>query len=141
MNHNQSHVGKKFGFYVTIGIAFLAIVTAFVYYAGYGAIPRFMSWPAFYLLLAGAVVSVVLLFTPLNQFGPAVLALASLVSLLLFIKIIYNYVAVVMVGIDLANFDPEFLASTVMFVLTFLASVMCLFLPQRACSESKKEEK
>ena len=117
MNHNQSHVGKKFGFYVTIGIAFLAIVTAFVYYAGYGAIPRFMSWPAFYLLLAGAVVSVVL------------------------IKIIYNYVAVVMVGIDLANFDPEFLASTVMFVLTFLASVMCLFLPQRACSESKKEEK
>lgn len=136
MNLKQRFAEKSFGFYVTLAAVVLAIITAIVYAVGYSNTPRFLSWPAFILLIAGAVVTLALAFFNLDEFGTGVMALCSLIALLLFAQIIYNYVVVVMVGIDLANFDPEFLASTILFALTFVVSVVCVFLPQ---NKPKKE--
>lgn len=137
MNLKQRLAEKSFGFYVTVGVAVLAIITAIVYAACYSNTPRFLSWPAFALLIAGAVIALGLAFLRLDEFGTAILALFSLIALLLFVKVIYNYVIVVIVGIDLNSFEPAFLASTVLFALTFVASVVNIFLPQNKPKEAK----
>lgn len=137
MNLKQRLEEKSYGFYVTLAVAVLAIITAIVYAVGYANTPRFLSWPAFFLLIAGAIIALVFACLRLDECGTAILALFSLIGLLLFIHIIYNYVVVVMIGIDINNFDPEFLASAILFALTFVASVVNLFLPQNKPKEVK----
>ncbi|MBR7186040.1 MAG: hypothetical protein IKD43_00860 [Clostridia bacterium] len=128
---------KNFGFYVTLGVALLAIVTALVYYLNYANLQRFLSWPAVWVLVGGAVGALLLSIVHLDELGTALLAVCSLVALLLFIKIIYNYVVVVLVGIDLNTFDAAFLSSTVLLVLTFIGSLVNVFLPQKKAQEDK----
>ncbi len=135
MDLKQRLAEKRFGFYVTLAVAVLSLVTAIVYAVGYSNNARFMSWPAFILLIVGAVAALVFAFLDLDDFGTAILALFSLIGLLLFIHIIYNYVVVVMIGIDLSSFSGAFIASAVMFVLTFAASFVNLFLPQKKNKE------
>ena len=63
------------------------------------------------------------------------LALANFVALMLYITNIYNYVVVVMVGIDISSFSTQFIACTTLFAILLVASVANIFFKQ------SKEEK
>ena len=139
MTINKRLTGKRYGFYVMMASALLAIVAAAVYAGEYGKNARFMDWAAFALLLVGAIVAVALAFINWDEIGMAVLALFSLISLLLYVDIIHGYVMVVAVGIDLDSFSSEFLASTVMLALNFVVSFVAIFLPKN--KNKIKEEK
>ena len=121
---------KRYGFYVTLALIVLSVVTAIVYAVSYGKYVSMMSWTAFVLLLVGAVGAVALIALKQTKWAYAPLAICAFIALLLFIKHIYNYVAVVVVGIDLSGISGQFLACTVFFALTFLASVVNVFLAQ-----------
>lgn len=126
---------KKFGFYVTLGVALIAIITALVYFFGYENEPRFLSMTSVWLLVGGAIGAIALSILNLDELGAAVIAVCSLIALMLYIYIIYNYVVVVLVGIDLSSFSVEFISSTVLFATTFVASVVAVFLPKKKAKE------
>lgn len=124
---------RSFGSYFTAGVALVSVVAAIVYAGCYHNLPRFMDWGSFVVMLVGAVVALALLVfnkKVLDEVASAVLCICNVVGLCLFIQAIYNYVAVVMVGIDLTSFDPEFIASTVFFAIAVVAALVSFFLPK-----------
>lgn len=131
---------KRYGFYVTLCVSILAIVAAIVYAANYHDYLAMMSWPAFILLLVLACLSIALTFLKWTApWAQIPVAIGSLVALLLFIQAMYNYVVVVMVGIDLAGFSPQFITCSVLFGLTFVAAVANIFFGQ--VKEEKEQDK
>lgn len=131
MNLQKRLAEKSFGFYILLAAALISVVTAVVYAANYSKLTVYMSWAAVVVMAIGAVVSVVLSFVGADEIAPAVVALTSLIGLLLFIKAIYGYVAVVIVGIDLNSFDAKFIACTILFILSYVVSVVSIFAPQK----------
>lgn len=124
---------RSLGFYCTAGAALFAIVTSIVYAACYHNLPRFMSWEAFYVLLFGAIVALGVLVVKnkiVEDVASALLILATIIGLCFFIQYIYNYVVVVMVGIDLNHFDPEFIVCTTMFAVSLVAAIVSFFMPK-----------
>lgn len=87
-------------------------------------------WAGFAVMIAGIAVAIVLTALKLNDWAPPVLALANFVALLLYITNIYNYVVVVMVGIDIASFSTQFVACTVLFAIGLAGSVANIFFRQ-----------
>lgn len=131
---------KRYGFYVTICASLLAIVTACVYAGLYHDYLSMMSWTAFILLLATALVSVAMtLWKYTAPFAPIPVAVGALAGLLLYVDAMYNYVAVVLVGIDLAGFSASFIVTTVFVALTFVVAVANIFFGQ--VKENKEEVK
>lgn len=124
---------RSLGFYVTCCAAILSIVTASVYAGCYHNQPRFMDWTAFVVMLVGAIAGLVLALPKMklvNELAAAVIGVTVLVGLCLFIQALYNYVAVVMVGIDIDHFDPAFIASAALLVVSLIASVVAVFMPK-----------
>lgn len=130
MKIKQTLAEKCPGFYVMLAAAILAIVTAIAYAVSYSTLTQYLSWSAVVLLIGGAIVAVVLAFTNLDELGTGILALCSLIAMLMYVKLIYYYVSVVIVGIDVQSFDMAFITSAVLFVLTFVVSVVAIFVPK-----------
>lgn len=120
---------KKYGFYVTLATILLAIVTLIVYVSIYSS-TRYMSWEAFWIILVGAVLSVVLILLKQYRFAPALLLTANFVGMLFFIYHIYFFVSSAVVGIQFSGFPPEFFVNIVFYVLTLVVSIAAVFLPQ-----------
>ena len=123
--------GKTVGFYVLLASIVLTLVTAFTYLGccskgivGYDA---YNVW-AFVLLLVSAAISLCLVAFKQKKFAPYVLGMLNFVAFLFYIYGVYYYVSVVLVGIDLDHFEPEFLISTILFVLTLGTSVSTIFM-------------
>ena len=122
---------KAFGFFVMLLVAALAVVTALVYMNNYQKLDAYRSWDAVYIMIAGAAAAVVLGIVGFSDLSSFALAGAALVGLLLFAKAIYGYVVVVLVGIDLNSFDMNFIVTTALFAVSFVASLITMFLPQK----------
>lgn len=120
---------KRCGFYVTIALALLSIGTAAFYALRFGKYVA-MSWPAFANLIGGAVVAVALAFMGKGKWGPWVQFATIFNAVLLFITTQYTYVAVVLVGIDLNEFSPQFIISSVLLVVSLLVSIVNIYLKQ-----------
>ncbi|MCI9031296.1 MAG: hypothetical protein HFK09_02095 [Clostridia bacterium] len=120
---------KALGFWFTAGIAVLSLATAITYAASYAGTEN-INWFSFAFMLAAFVAAVVLV--AIGRFGltPYIQAALVFLSLLFFIYGIYYYVSVVLVGIDLDSFDPEFIVCTVLYAATFGLSVANVFLKQ-----------
>lgn len=127
---------KSYGFYVTLVVAVLTIITMSVYSASYGTVPRYMSWTAIGVMIAGLVVGLALSVFNLGQWGAAVMAICNFVGLMQYITKIYNYVVVVIVGIDINTLSSQFIACTVFFAILIVASIANIFFKQ----EKSKEE-
>ena len=121
---------KRYGFYVTLALVVLSVITAIVYAVSYGKYVSMMSWQAFVLLLVGAAGAIALILLRQGKWAFAPLAICAFIALLLFIKHIYSYVAVVMVGIDLSGISGQFLACAILFSLTFIVALVNVFLAQ-----------
>lgn len=132
---------KRYGFYVTICASVLAVITAIIYAANYHNYLAMMSWPAFVLLLVMALVSIALTFIKFTApWAPIPVAVGALAGLLLYIKAMYNYVTVVLVGIDLSGFSAQFIICSVFVILTFVVAVANIFFPQVKEDKQIKEE-
>ena len=122
---------KGIGFYLTLCVAVLAIVTAVIYAVSYANYAGQMSWLAFGLLIGGAVCAVALHCLGKGNWAPWVLAAAIFVSVLLYIQCMYNYVVVVMVGIDLNSFSPQFITCSVLLCVSLVLSIVNIYLKQQ----------
>ncbi len=126
---------KKMGFYVTVLATLTALITMIVYVSYYGHGPReanidCMNWYAFYLLLAGIILTVALIALRQNFWAPICIALFTLVSLMFYIVGVYGYVSVVAVGIDLKTVSPGFLACTILYLVSLVLSYAAVFMKQ-----------
>lgn len=136
MNPGKKITGKQIGFYLTMAMAALCVITAITYLICYGNQARYMSWPAFGVLLAGSVWGAAWSCARKYELAAAGMAATSFASLMLYIQIIYMYIVVVYVGIDLKTVEFKFVLATAFFVVCFLANLVTLFLPQ----VTKKED-
>lgn len=121
---------KSYGFYVTIGVSILTLVTLIVYATAYGKLASYMSWWGFAFMIVGIAAALALILFKQGKWAPAAIALFDFIALLLFIVYIYKYVIVVMVGIDMNTFSPQFIACTTLFISCFVISVANIFLKQ-----------
>ena len=120
---------KPIGFYVSLGTIGLALITAITYFLCYNNTENFNVW-SFVVLLISVVASVVLMLVKQVKVVPYVLGLLNFVALLFFVYGIYYYVSIVLVGIDLDHFDPEFIVCTIEFVILLVASIAAIFMKQ-----------
>ena len=129
MNLKNLFANKAVGFYVTLGTIVLALATAIAYIVCYNNTDNFNLW-AFVILLVSVVASIVLVLFKQHRIAPYALGLLNFVALLFYVYGIYYYVSVVLVGIDLDHFEPEFFVSTIMFLVTLVASITSIFMKQ-----------
>lgn len=120
---------KKYGFFVTLALMLLSVVTMIVYASIYGG-TRFMSWAGFWVVLAGVVVAAALILAKQERWVPALLLSTNFIGFLLYVYYIYFHVSVILVGIQSAGFPPEFFVNVVFFVVTLAVSVANIYLPQ-----------
>ena len=129
MNLKDLFAKKTVGFYVTLGTIVLALVTAIAYLLCYNNTDNFNLW-AFVILLVSVVVTTLLVLLKQHKIAPYALGLLNFVALLFYVYGIYYYVSVVLVGIDLDHFEPEFFVSTILFVVLLGSSVTAIFMEQ-----------
>lgn len=120
---------KDVGFWFSASLVVFSLLTAVTYAACYAGTDN-INWVSFAFMLAAAVAGGVLIALKKYFYAPYALAVLIFLSLLFFIYGIYYYVSVVMVGIDLDSFDPEFIVCTIFYILAFGVSVANLFLRQ-----------
>ena len=76
---------KSYGFYVTVAVVLLTLITSIVYADSYGKNERYMSWAGFAVMLAGIFVAAGLTAFKRCELAPPVLALENFVALKLYI--------------------------------------------------------
>lgn len=120
---------KGIGFWFSVAVTALSLVTAIVYIASYNNTDNYHI-AAFILLLAAVVCGVLLAALKQLKWVPYVQAILVFLSLLFFIYGIYYYVSVLAVGIDIQEVASEFVVCTILFAVTFVLSVANVFLKQ-----------
>ena len=95
---------------------------------------------AFVFILLAAISGGTLIALKQYKYAPYAIAVFVFLSLLFFIYGIYYYVSVVMVGIDLDTFDPQFIVCALFFMLAFGLSIANLFLKQIKDGGRKDEQ-
>lgn len=121
--------GKSYGFFVTLALIVLTVVTGIVYCVNYSG-SRYMSVPAAVLLFVGAAAALALCLTKWAGWANAVLALCGFAALLFYIYGIYFYVSIVMVGIQASSFNSQFVTTTALFVVLLALNIINVFLKQ-----------
>ena len=120
---------KPLGFRVTLVTMALSLVTALVYLAIYSS-SRYMSWQAFGIMVAGVAVAAVLIGLKQVQFAPSALLLGDFLSLLFYVYYIYFYISSVATGIQFSGFPLEFFVNAVLYGLSLVLSIACVFMRQ-----------
>ncbi len=133
---------KSYGFYVTIASIIFTIITFSVYAGNYSKYDSYMSWEGFYIMIGGLVLALIIMVFKKFSWATIVLAITNFFGLLFYILKIYNYVVVVLVGIDLASFSPAFITCTTLFAINVLISTANVFFKQTRDEDVKtlKEE-
>ena len=129
-------------FYVAAAAALLSVILSIVYACCYGK-SVYMSWFAFALtLIAGLSFFALAAFRQTEAFAAAATGLLDFVGFLLFIRAAYWYLSDVFYGGFKANLlgevAPAFYAVTVLYVVTIVASNVCVYL--RKTKKEKTEE-
>lgn len=122
--------GKGLGFYVSMAAAALSFLTAIVYQVTYTG-NQYYSVGVFVALLLALPVAVVLMLARCDGFIPAAVTLVIGIGILLFIYSMYFDVSVVLVGIDKSSFDPQFIACSVLSVVSFILADASIYLKVR----------
>ena len=120
---------KPLGFRVTLVTMALSLVTALVYLAIYSS-SRYMSWQAFGIMVAGVAVAAVLIGLKQVRFAPSALLLGDFLSLLFYVYYIYFCISSVATGIQFSGFPLEFFVNAVLYGLSLVLSIACVFMRQ-----------
>lgn len=123
------------GFYVTLLAALLCLASAILYSQYFRGViythgPLFSDL-AFILLIAGAVLSILLLFVKLEGFAPVVLALASGAALLMFIYHMVWPIADIFTAIDPVSFIPQLRTCAILLGSSFVFSEIAIYMKKR----------
>jgi len=122
---------KGIGFYLTLCLVVLSVVTAAAYIMSYVKYPNHMSWTAVGLLFGGAAAALVLsVIRRCGWLAPWVLVGTIFSSLMLYIQHLYSYVVVVIVGIDLSTFTPQFILCSALYAVCVVLSIVNIYLKQ-----------
>ena len=110
---------------------FATIVTSLIslILIGVGFQAGYHSCGSIVCLILLIVLDVVLLLIKKEAFIPAANVILSLVTILFFILTSYNYVAVVVTGIDIESFNIDWVLSTIFFIATYVLSFASIFIP------------
>ena len=110
---------------------FATIVTSLIslILIGVGFQAGYHSYGSIVCLILLIVLDVVLLIIKKEAFIPAANVILSLGTILFFILTSYNYVAVVVTGIDIETFNIDWVLSTIFFIATYVLSFASIFIP------------
>ena len=138
MNLKKITEGKKPGFYVSVAMSFLCLLTAIVYICCYQSEVDYhiINYWAFAFMLIGAIAGLAMLVFKLEKFVPYVVAGFSFLGLLFFIYGIYYYASVVFVDIDLHGFTAKDITCFILFIGTTVLGIVDIFLPQSVKKET-----
>ena len=106
----------------------LSIVTAVVYYTTYSG-TRYMAWKGLYIMAGGIVVALLLILARLARFAPGLLLVTNFVALLFHVYHIYFFISSVMTGIQYSSFPLDFFVVFILFGVTLVMSIACVFMP------------
>lgn len=141
MNIKHYLESKNYGFYVSLAVSLLMLISGIVYQALFGA-ARDYSVGVMVVMVIGFAFSVVLLVLKQDKLVPYALGIFALTGLLLFVSSIYLYVSEVMVGIDYEKaLVTPFIAVTILYALTFVGALVNCWFPQLKKVETPAEEK
>ena len=115
--------------YIMTCITILAAIVTDIAYAEIYSSTKYISWEGFYIIIAGVVLSTVLLVLKLQRFAPTVMMVSVFVALLFHVYYIYFYISSVMTGIQFSGFPISFFVNFVLFGCTLILSVVSVFLP------------
>ena len=110
---------------------FATIVTSLIslILIGVGFQAGYHSYGSIVCLILLIVLDVVLLIIKKEAFIPAANVILSLGTILFFILTSYNYVAVVVTGIDIESFNIDWIFSIIFFIATYVLSFASIFIP------------
>jgi len=126
---------KSVGFYFILASLVLSLIAIILFFANLGG-DKFISWTNFALLLVLLLGSIALIIFKKDAFVPALTSILSGLVLGFFIYDTYNYIAIVMTGIDIESFAPIYIAECIFLVLLFGISIASIFIP---INKSSKE--
>ena len=135
----QTKTKKSYSFLIMLLVMILTGVTAYVYAMSYNKLEVYMSWTAVIAMAAGIVAALVFSIIGWDELAAGLLAVGNLIGWLMFIQAIYGYVVVVLVGIDLNSFDQKFIVCATLFVVSFIASIVTVFLPKKKIVEIEQK--
>ena len=123
---------RTVAFYIALATAALTLILTIVYGACYAG-TDYMSWAAFALTLIACLAFCGLaVFKQTERFAALVMGLLDFIAFLLFIDNVYMYFTTVFYGgfsaSLLGNVDPAFYACTILFLITIVASNVCVYL-------------
>ncbi|MBQ1490609.1 MAG: hypothetical protein IIZ39_01510 [Blautia sp.] len=119
---------KGAGRAVTVLGMILALVAAGVYAAIYAS-TRYMSWMTVVCLVAGVLLTGLLLAFRQYRFAPTVLFVAVTVGIMFYVYHIYFFISSVVVGIQFSGFPPSFFVGIACFVVALAVSIAAIFVP------------
>ena len=129
---------KSPGFRLTLVTMLLSIVTICVYIAIYSS-TNYMSWGAVGVMIAGLVLTCVLILTRQYRFAPTALLVGDYMGFLFFAHAIYFYISSVITGIQFSGFPLSFYVNIVFFSLTIALCIACVFLRQTPAAETSSK--
>ena len=133
MNFKSLIKTRSSGFWITTAVSLTALITVIVYSACYAPTEEFSV--AACVLTAVSVLFCGLLFTKFAGLAPYVQLLTILTAFAFYAYSVYYYVSVVLVGIDLDSFSPEFIVCTLLYLVLIAASAVSVFFKQGAKEE------
>lgn len=121
---------KILGYWFSVGLLALTLITAIVYVASYAG-SSMMSWWVFVFLLVGVVGGAALLVLDKFDYFPVACFVLSGASIVVFFAKSFNYILDFIVGIDVTSLAASFVVSAVFLALTLVASIVILCMEQR----------
>lgn len=121
--------GKRYGFWVTTALFFLGLLTAIIYIATFTGTEE-ISYYAFAFLLAGVVISAILIALKKDTIASYVLGGFNFISFLFYVYGVYYYFFNFLLGIDVTELSAAFIICTILFVAITIAGIVNVFLPQ-----------
>lgn len=121
---------RNIGFWITAAFSLTALITAIVYGACFSSTEDFSVTAC--VLTAISALFFGLSFTKYGGPVPYIQLSAILIAFGFYVYSVYYYVSVVLVGIDLDSFSPEFITCTVLYVVLIAAAAVSVFFKQGA---------
>lgn len=127
---------KSYGFYVSVAVCILSLIAVCAYALGYGG-TKYMSWLALIIVVIGVAVSILLMIFKQDKFVPAVILIATFVSMLSFVYGIYLLVVTTFYAASVVHFSGEFIAAVVFYIIAIVVGIANVFFKQVKEGEKK----
>lgn len=120
---------KISGYYCSIALVALMLITAIVYSCGFSQSDS-MSWWALVLLIAGIAAGIVLFLLDKMRYLPLLAFVINLLAAVCYGAGVFDYVFDAIVGIDVVGVSASFVVCTVLFGALVIFNILTLCMEQ-----------